>query len=218
VTVAGVFIDAFRFIPDNASLLLQKTWELAELAFVALAIAILLALPLGLWLGHKHRGLFLALGVSTVGRALPSIVLIAFAIAILGIGFWTDTVALVVLAIPPILVNTFFAVAGVGADVVEAARGMGLTETQILTRVELPLGLPLIIAGLRLAAVFVVATAPIAGIVGGGGLGDIIANEPAYGLAGVLAASYCVAALALLTGFALGRAQRAAYRRMSPSA
>ena len=218
MTVAGVFIDAFRFIPDNASLLLQKTWELAELAFVALAIAILLALPLGLWLGHKHRGLFLALGVSTVGRALPSIVLIAFAIAILGIGFWTDTVALVVLAIPPILVNTFFAVAGVGADVVEAARGMGLTETQILTRVELPLGLPLIIAGLRLAAVFVVATAPIAGIVGGGGLGDIIANEPAYGLAGVLAASYCVAALALLTGFALGRAQRAAYRRMSPSA
>jgi osmoprotectant transport system permease protein len=216
--LAGVFVDAFRFIPDNASLLLQKTWELAELAFVALAIAIVLALPLGLWLGHKHRGLFLALGVSTVGRALPSIVLIGFAIAILGIGFWTDTVALVVLAIPPILVNTFFGVGGVDADVVEAARGMGLTERQILTRVELPLGLPLIIAGLRLAAVFVIATAPIAGIVGGGGLGDIIANEPAYGLAGVLAASYCVAALALLTGFALGLAQRAAYRRMSPSA
>ena len=215
--LAGVFVDAFRFIPDNASLLLHKTVELAELAFVAIAIAIVLALPLGLWLGHKHRGLFLALGISTVGRALPSIVLIAFAIAILGIGFWTNTVALVVLAIPPILANTYFGVAGVDADVVEAARGMGLTETQILMRVELPLGLPLIITGLKIAAVFVIATAPIAGIVGGGGLGDIIANEQAYGLAGVLAASYCVAALALLTGFALGWAQRAASRRMAAS-
>lgn len=218
MTVAGVFVDAFRFIPDNASLLLHKTVELAELAFVAIAIAIVVALPLGLWLGHKHRGLFLALGISTVGRALPSIVLIAFAIAILGIGFWTNTVALVVLAIPPILANTYFGVAGVDADVVEAARGMGLTETQILTRVELPLGLPLIIAGLKIAAVFVIATAPIAGIVGGGGLGDIIANEQAYGLAGVLAASYCVAALALITGLALGWAQRAASRRMTASA
>jgi osmoprotectant transport system permease protein len=149
---------------------------------------------------------------------LPSIVLIGFGVAILGLGFWNNTVALVVLAVPPILANTFFAVAGVDPDAVEAARGMGLTEAQILVRVELPLGLPLILAGLRISAVFVIATATIAGIAGGGGLGEIIANEASYGLAGVLGAAYCVSALALLTAFALGLAQRTAHRKMAPSA
>lgn len=214
--LASVFIEAFRFIGDNASLLLHDAGGTAELAFAALGIAIVLALPLGLWLGHRHRGLFLALGISSLGRALPSIVLIGLAIALFNIGFfWENAAALVVLAIPPLLANSFFAAAGVDPDVVEAARGMGLTETQILLTVELPLGLPLVIAGLRIAAVFVIATATIAGIVGGGGLGEVIAN-PAYGQAGVLGAAYCVSALALLTALALGLAQRAAYRRMAP--
>jgi osmoprotectant transport system permease protein len=216
--LASLFVDAVRFIPDNAHLLLQKTFELAELAFTALGIAILIGLPLGLWLGHRHRGLFVALGASSLGRALPSIALIGFFIAWLGVGFWNITIALVVIGLPPILTNTYFAIEGVDADVVEAARGMGLTETEILTRVELPLGLPLIIAGLRIAAVFVIATSTIAGIVGGGGLGDIISNEAAYGLAGVLAAALCVSAIALVTAGLLGLAQRAAYRRMAPSA
>jgi osmoprotectant transport system permease protein len=217
--VGGVFVDALRFIPDNASLLLVKTGQLAELAFTALGIALMIALPLGLWLGHRHRGLVLALGVSSLGRALPSIVLIGLALATLNLSFfWNNAAALVVLAIPPILTNSFFAVEGVDADAVEAARGMGLTEAQILTRIELPLGLPLVLAGLRIAAVFVIATATIAGLVGGGGLGEIIANEPTYGLAGVLAAAYCVSALALLTALALGLAQHAAFRRMAPSA
>lgn len=216
--LASLFVDSFRFIPDNAHLLLQKTLELAEVAFTALGIAILIALPLGLWLGHRHRGLFVALGVSSIGRALPSIALIGFFVAILGVGFWNITIALVVIGLPPILTNTFFAVENVDRDVVEAARGIGLTEAQILTRVELPLGLPLILAGIRIAAVFVIATATIAGIVGGGGLGDIIANQAAYGLAGVLAAALCVSAVALLTAALLGVAQRAAYRRMAPSA
>jgi len=215
--LASLFVDAFRFIPDNAHLLLQKTLELAELAFTALGIAILIALPLGLWLGHRHRGLFVALGVSSLGRALPSIALIGFFIAWLGVGFWNLTIALVVIGLPPVLTNTFFAVEGVDADVVEAARGMGLTERQILTRVELPLGLPLIIAGIRIAAVFVIATSTLAGIVGGGGLGDIIANQSTYGLAGVLAAALCVSAVALLATWLLGLGERAAARKMAPS-
>jgi osmoprotectant transport system permease protein len=145
-------------------------------------------------------------------------VLIGLFIAVLGIGFWNNTVALVVLAIPPILTNAYFAMDGVDRDAVEAARGMGLTEPQIVSRVELPLGLPLLLAGIRIAAVFVIATATIAGIAGGGGLGEIMANPVAYGNAGVLAAALCVAAIALLTAFALGVAQRAASRRMSPRA
>jgi osmoprotectant transport system permease protein len=216
--VASLFVDTFRFIGDNADLLLQKAAETAELAFTALGIAILIALPLGLWLGHRHRGLFVALGVSSLGRALPSVALVGFMIAILGVGFWSNTIALVVLGIPPILTNTYFAVEGVDRDVVEASRGMGLTETQILTRVELPLGLPFVLAGVRISAVFVIATATIAGLFGGGGLGDIMANQPAYGLAGVLAAALCVSALALLTAGVLGLARNAAFHRMAPSA
>jgi osmoprotectant transport system permease protein len=216
--LAGAFVDAFRFIPDHGSLLLEKTAELAELAFAALGIALLLALPLGLWLGHRHRGLFFALGVSSVGRALPVIALIGVGIGILGVGFWNNAVALVVIGVPPILTNAYLAVDGVDRDAVEAARGMGLTESQILLRVELPLGLPLLLAGMRIAAVFVIATATIAGIAGGGGLGEIMANQVTFGLAGTLAAALCVSALALLTAGLLGLVQGAAYRRMSPRA
>jgi osmoprotectant transport system permease protein len=214
--VSSTFVDAFRFMPDHVSLLLQKTGETAELAFAALAIALLIALPLGLWLGHHHRGLLLALSVSSLGRSLPSVALIGLGIGILGVGFWNNTVALVVLAIPPILTNAYFAVEGVDRDAVEAARGMGLTEMQILARVELPLGLPLLLAGLRIAAVFVIATATIAGIFGGGGLGDIMARQVTYGLGGVFAAALWVAALALLAAAAIGLVQRAASRRMAP--
>jgi osmoprotectant transport system permease protein len=216
--LGSVFVDALQFIPDHAQLLLDKTVETAELAFTALAISLLIALPVGLWLGHRHRGLFLALGVSSVGRALPSIAIIGVLIAWLGVGFWNVTVALVVLGVPPILANTYFAVEGVDRDVVEAARGMGLTELQILRRVELPLGLPLILAGVRISAVFVIATATIAGIAGGGGLGEVMSNQPTYGLAGVLAAALCVSALALLTAGLLALGQRAAFRRMAPTA
>lgn len=216
--LGNVFVDAFHFIPDHASLLLQKTAELSDLAFTALGIVILIALPIGLWLGHRHRGLFLALGVSSIGRAVPSIALIGVLIGILGVGFWSNTVALVVLGIPPLLTNTYFAVEGVDRDIVEAARGMGLTEAQILLRVELPLGLPLILAGLRVSAVFVIATATIAGLAGGGGLGDIMANQVTYGLPGTLAAALFVSAVALATAGLLSLAQRAAFRRMAPKA
>jgi len=169
----GTFVDAFRFIGDHGSLLLTKTGEHLELSFAALGIGLLLALPLGLWLGHRHRGFFFAATVSNVGRALPSLVLIAFGLTIFGVGFWNNTAALVVLAIPPILTNAYFAIDGVDRDVVEAARGMGLSERQVLWQVELPLGLPLVIAGIRIAAVFVIATATI----GAGGGCDSISSK-----------------------------------------
>jgi osmoprotectant transport system permease protein len=208
----NTFVDAFRFIGDNSGLLLTKTVEHLELSGAALGIALVLALPLGLWLGHLHRGLFFATSVASVGRALPSVVLIGFGLTIFGFGFWNNTAALVVLGVPPILTNAYLAIDGVDRDVVEAARGMGMSERQVLLQVELPLGLPLAIAGIRIAAVFVIATATIAAIAGGGGLGEIIVNQASYGLAGVIGASICVSALALLAAIGLALARRALTR------
>jgi osmoprotectant transport system permease protein len=205
----NTFVDSFRFIGDNSGLLWTKTVEHLELSAAALAIGLLIALPLGLWLGHLHRGLFFATSVSSVGRALPSVVLIGFGLTILGFGFWNNVAALVVLAVPPILMNAYLAIDGVDHDVVEAARGMGMSERQVLLQVELPLGLPLVIAGIRIATVFVIATATIAAVAGGGGLGEIIVNQASYGLAGVIGASLCVSALTLLAAVALALVRRA---------
>jgi osmoprotectant transport system permease protein len=205
----NTFVDAFQFIADHTGLLLAKTAEHLELSGAALGIALVLALPLGLWLGHKHRGLGFATGVSTLGRALPSTVLIAFGLTLFGFGFWNTAAALVVLAVPPILTNAYLGIDTIDRDVVEAARGMGMSDRQVLLQVELPLGLPLVIAGLRIAAVFVIATATIAAIAGGGGLGEIIVNQASYGLAGVVGASLWVTALALLASFGLELLRRA---------
>lgn len=186
------FVEAFRFIGDHPSFLATKAAEQLELAGAAVGIALFVALPLGIVLGHLHRGSGLAIGASIVGRALPSLVLIAAFLTLLGIGFVNNMVALAVLATGPILTNSFDAVDRVDPDAVDAARGMGMTGAQILGRIELPLALPLLFAGLRVAAVTVVATAPIAAIAGGGGLGDVIVNQASYRLAGVLGASLCV--------------------------
>ena len=198
----GTFLDAFRFIGDNPDFLLQKAAEQLELAGAALGIALAVALPLGIVLGHLRRGSTVAIGASIVGRALPSLVLIGVLLTVLGIGFVNNMVALAVLAAGPLLTNGYEAVAGVDQDAVEAARGMGMSGTQILRAVELPLAVPLLFAGLRIAAVTVVATAPIAAVAGGGGLGDIIVNQASYELKGVLGASLCVMALSVLV-FAL---------------
>jgi osmoprotectant transport system permease protein len=189
------FVEAFRFIGDNPGFLLTKTFEQIQLSGAALGLALLAALPLGVVLGHFRRGSGIAIGASIVGRALPSLVLIAAFLTILGIGFVNNMVALAVLGTGPILTNAYDAVAGVDRETVEAARGMGMTRSQILRRVELPLAIPLLFAGIRVAAVTIVATAPIAAIAGGGGLGDIIVNQASYRLEGVLGASFCVMAL-----------------------
>jgi osmoprotectant transport system permease protein len=201
--------DLLNFYADNASLLVQKTIAHLGISGLALAIALAVALPLGVSLGHRHSGSFLAINISNVFRALPSLALIAISLALFGLSLVNVEVALVALAVPPILTNAYTAVDGVDPDAVEAARGMGMTERQVLTDVELPLSWPLIFAGTRTAAVYVVATAPLAGIAGGGGLGDIILNQPTYRLVGVIAATIVVVALAFALDALFALAQRA---------
>jgi osmoprotectant transport system permease protein len=203
------FVDAFRFIGDHPVFLLTKTLEQLELSGAALAIALVAALPLGVVLGHLHRGSGIAIAASIVGRGLPSLVLIAAFLTILGIGFVNNMVALAVLGSGPILTNAYDAVNGVEPETVEAARGMGMTRFQILRRVELPLAIPLLFTGIRIAAVTIVATAPIAAIAGGGGLGDIIVNQASYRLSGVLGASICVMVLSAAVFLGLAALQAA---------
>lgn len=179
VSVAAWFADPAHWRGEDG--IPVRVWEHVQLSGTALGIAAAVALPLGLSLGHTGRGGFVAINVANLGRALPSLALIALGLVVsialgLGLGFWPTLFALVPLAIPPILTNTFVAVRGVDRDTVEAARGMGLRESQILRRVELPLALPLILAGVRTAAVNVVATATLGALVAGGALGRYIVD------------------------------------------
>jgi osmoprotectant transport system permease protein len=212
------FVEAFKFIARDGSVpgspqlpsLLHLTGETLKVSAIGVAISLVLAIPLGLWLGHLHKGAFLAINVGNVGRALPSLAVLAIGDAFLGLGLTVVLVALVLLAVPPMITNAYLAVDGVDRELVDAARGMGMTGAEILMRVELPLAVPLMFAGIRTAAVFVVSTTTIASLVGfSGSLGDIIANEASYHFYGVLGAAICVAALALAVEGALALVQRA---------
>jgi osmoprotectant transport system permease protein len=210
------FIEAFRFIAHNGAVagapglpsLSHLTLETLRVAAIGLAIALAVAIPLGVWLGHLHRGSFVAINVGNIGRALPSLVVLAIGDAFLGLGLTVVELALVILAVPPIVTNAYLGVDGVDADLVDAARGMGMSGLEILRTVELPLAVPLLFAGVRTAAVFVVSTTTIAALAGfSGSLGDVIANETSYHFSGVLGAAICVAALALAVDGALALVQ-----------
>ena len=186
-----------------------RIFEHLQMSFGAVAVAALVALPIGLYIGHTRRGAFLAVSIANLGRAIPSFAILALAVPFLGIGFKPTLVTLVALAIPPILTNTYVGVEGVDADTVEAARGMGMAERQILTRLELPLAVPLMLAGLRTAAVQVVATATLAALIGWGGLGRFIIDGFATGdRTQIVAGAVLVAAVAILTEVAFGIVER----------
>jgi osmoprotectant transport system permease protein len=220
--MANEFAEAFEFIGRNGSVpgepglpsLMHLTLETLKVASIGVAISILIAVPIGVYLGHIHRGSFAAINIGNIGRALPSILILAIGDAFLGLGLTVVELALIILAIPPIITNAYLAVDGVDPDLVDAARGMGMSERQILARVELPLAIPALFAGIRTAALLVVSTTTIASLAGfSGSLGDVIANETSYHFAGVLGAAICVAALALAVEGALALVQRASTPR-----
>lgn len=177
--VAAWFADPAHYQGSDAIQL--RIFEHLELSALAVLIGTSIALPIGLYLGHTGRLAFIAVNVANVGRALPSLALLALALPIafrlgLGLGFWPTLIALVPLAVPPILTNSYVAVRAVDRDVIDAARGMGFGDTGILRRIEIPLALPLILSGVRTAAVNVIATATLGALVAGGGLGRYIVD------------------------------------------
>ncbi|MET9417559.1 ABC transporter permease [Streptomyces klenkii] len=181
------------------------------LTAVCLAISCAIALPVAVLLGHLGKGGALAVNISNAGRAVPTFaVLVLLLLSPLGThGSWPTVIALVLFAIPPLLTNAYVGMREVDRDVVEAARGMGMTGRQLIARVELPLAFPLIVTGVRTAAVQVVATTTLAALPGGGGLGRIItAGFRLTDTAQVVAGAVLVAALALLVEGVLMMAER----------
>lgn len=194
-----------------------RIWEHVLLSGLAVAAAAILALPVGLLIGHTRRGEFIAVSIGNIGRALPSfgILAIVFVPSLRydfpgDIGFSATLIAMILLAIPPILINTYVGIQGVDPDTLEAARAMGMNWRQILFILEVPLAVPLIIAGIRTAAVAVVATATLGALAGWGGLGRFIIDGFATGDDGqILAGAFLVALLAVLTELGFGLAEKA---------
>jgi len=212
-SVAGWFADARHWQGTDG--IPTRIAEHLELTALSVVVAAVIALPIGLYLGHTGRAAFLAINIANLGRALPSLAILAFALPVsfalgLGLGFWPTFMAMVPLAVPPILTNSFVAVRAVDRDTVEAARGMGMRELQVLRSVETPLGAPIILGGLRTATVNVIATATLGALVAGGGLGRYIVD----GLAlqeyeRLFAGAVLVALLAIGTELGFGVLQRA---------
>jgi osmoprotectant transport system permease protein len=190
----------------------QVVWDLTkthiEVTVLALALSLVVALPIAIYLGHKGTGELIAVGIGNAGRAVPELALIALMAAAIGVGLLNLTIALAVLGIPPILTNTFVAMRQVDQPSVDAARGVGMSELEIIRKVELPLAIPTIMGGVRTAAINIVATATIAPLAGVLTLGDLILSRNVYGDEGVLAGAICVAVLALIFEFGLAGLQR----------
>ena len=202
----------FIFTPQTSNVTGDQVVELTlaqlEVTVLAMALAILIALPAGLFLGHRGKGELVAVGLGNAGRAIPELGLIALMAAVIGVGLFNLTIALAILGIPPILVNTFVGIREVDHSTVQAARGMGMSELEIVRKVEAPMAVTSIFTGIRTSTIGIVATATIAPLAGVATLGEFILGENVYGSSGVLAGAIMVALLALVLEFSLAGLQR----------
>ena len=167
-------VEAWQFIAAHPGRFADALATHVALSATALGLAIATAVPVGVLLARNRRATALAITAANVGRTLPSLAVLALVMPLLGTGFVPALFALTLLALPPILINTCTALRQVDADLVDAARGMGMTRAQVMREVELPVALPVIFAGIRTASVQVVSGAVLAAYIGGGGLGDFI--------------------------------------------
>lgn len=193
-----------------------RIYEHLQMSSQAVLLAALVALPVGMYIGHRQRFEFLAISVGNLGRALPSFGILGFIFPFTlnlpgELGYWATFGTLVLLAIPPLLTNTYVGIKGVDRDIIEAARGMGMTELGVLRRLEVPLAMPLIVGGARIAAVQVVATATLGALVAWGGLGRFITDGKSQGdSAQLLGGAILVALLAIATELLFSGVERIA--------
>jgi len=226
------FVDGLQWLVESAHWsgpdgIPARVFEHVQLSVISLVLAALIAIPIGLWVGHTRRGQFLTVQIANLGRSVPSLAILSIMFLIvvkvfpkLAFGFLPTIVALTLLGIPVILINTYVGIQQVDPDAVEAARGMGMSGRQVLFGLEVPLATPLIMTGLRLAAVQIVATAGLAALIAGGALGRYIVDGYAQqDTPKVVAGAILIAALALLTDLLFSLLSRVAAPRLtSPGA
>lgn len=200
-----------QFVTDPQNHFLSETLTTLKLSIVPFLLALLIAAPIGVLVAQRPWLAFLAVNFSGLARAIPTLAFLAIALPYLGVGFTPAVVALTALGVPPILLNTVEGLRAIDPATVDAARGMGMTSTQILTRIQVPLVLPILAAGARTALVQIVATVPIAALIGAGGYGDYItlglANE--VNLSDLVLGAVAIALLALLAELGMAALQRA---------
>jgi osmoprotectant transport system permease protein len=227
----NVFAEAVRWILDPAN------WQGSDgIAFrlqehlvysgLGVGVACVIAIPVGTLIGHTRRGEFIAVSIANLGRAIPSFAILSIVFQVMldywptvAFGLGPTVFAMILLAIPPILTNTYVGVQQVDRDTVEAARGMGMTGGQVLRRLEMPLAAPLIVTGIRTAAVQVIATATLAALIGGGGLGRFVVDGFAQGDDVMLVAgAILVALLAIVAEVVFGGLARVLRPRLVSAA
>ncbi|MFL5665174.1 MAG: ABC transporter permease [Ktedonobacteraceae bacterium] len=205
-----IFNDLLQFIADPANDYLGHSLAYIKLCLVAIIVAIIISVPLGVIVARNPIASFIAINFSGLMRAIPVIAFLAAVWPFLGFGFLPSLVALTILGIPPILLNTYTGIRGIDPATIEAARGMGMTTWQIVTRIQTPLVLPIIAAGVRTSAVQIVATATLAAIIGGGGYGEYIyLGLREFDNTALLAGALPVTLLAILVELSLAWLQRA---------
>ena len=193
-----------QFIADPANGYLQHTVDYIKLCAVAIVLAIVISVPLGVLVVRSPVASFIAINFSGLLRAIPILAVLVVFYPILGFGFLPALVALTILGIPPILLNTYTGIRGIDPATIDAARGIGMTTLQIVTRIQTPLVLPIIAAGIRTSAVQIIATATLAAIIGAGGYGEYIyLGLREFDTTQLLAGALPVALLALLVEYGL---------------
>ena len=207
MSVVDWFRDPAHWSGDNG--IPVRTLEHLQISFESVAIGAVIALPIGIALGHYGKFGNLAINISNAGRAVPSFGILIIAFQIFGLGDTPTVIALVALAIPPMVTNSYVGLSEVDKDVKDAARGMGYRELSRLLRIELPLAVPLVMAGIRTSAVQVIATATVAAYIGGGGLGQFIVGGYATQIyPAVFVGAVAVGLLAVATELLFGGLER----------
>lgn len=204
--------QAIQFITNPQNRFGMETAVTLKLAIVPIVLAILISIPLGILVAQRPFAAFLAANLTGLARAIPTLAFLFIVLPYLGIGFRPSVVALTALGVPPILLNTIAGLRGIDPAAIDAGRGMGMTQRQVLARVQIPLVLPVVAAGVRTAAVQIVATVPLAALIGGQGYGDYITaglSSEAH-TADLVVGSVAIAVLALLVEGVMASLQRLA--------
>lgn len=197
------------FLNNYGAQMTRLIWEHLYISLVALGLGVIVAVPVGILLTRTDKLATFFIGLASILQTVPSLALLALMIPFLGIGQFPAIIALFIYSLLPILRNTYTGIKGVNPDLVDAARGMGMTESQLVRKVELPQAAPVIMAGIRLSGTYVIAWAALASYIGAGGLGDFIFNGlNLYIPELIIGGTIPVTILALLVDFVLGRVEK----------